>query len=136
MGVTGVYLNILPVHLLPFMSLFIYGYVLFRYDRPNGTFVNPFAMGVFVLLSLDVIDILARVKYLNIYGIDQNFLTLCQLAMVGTLALRLTALHSEEYLLKERLIFDPAFAAATPVIARDVKIVDLLKLVKPTLDSR
>ena len=136
MGISGVYTRILPVHLLPFLSLFVYGYVLFSYDRPNGAFLNPFAMGLFISSSLDIIDVLARIKFLNIYGIDQYFLTACLLAMVVTLALRLAALYSEEYLLKERFIFDPAFAAATPVIVRDVKIVDLLKLVKPTLDSR
>ena len=135
-GPTELYRDLLPLYILPFLALLLYGYIIFRYDRPNGMFVGSFAMALFILLSLAISDLFAAVGYIKRYGVDQYFLAVCLIVMAIILTLRLAILHSEVYLLKERFIFDSSLTTNMSVITHDTETTYILKLLKSAITNQ
>ncbi|MBN1541803.1 hypothetical protein JW992_06625 [candidate division KSB1 bacterium] len=127
---------LLRLDLLGLIFLFIYFIALFLNNRPNGAFLNFWAMGVMVAFSFDTFDLFFSIKNINVYGVDQYFAIASLVLMAIILFLRLVALHSESHVLREQLIFDRRYSLSTPVIIRDSQSEALSQILKNFLSSQ
>jgi len=135
-GLPAFYRSLMPLDIIPLLGLMVYAYLLYRHDRPNGAFMNAFALLLFIYILLDLMDTIAGFSNINFYGADQYFLTFCLLAMVLTLGLRYAALQSEKHKLRERFIFDKNYMTSLAVIDHHTDTQMFINLMKGVFKSR
>ncbi len=115
-GALGQFWIMLRIDIIGLLLLASYFIVVWRLNRPTGSFINFWLVGLFVFFSCDFIDMVVSFYQLDVYGIDQYFSLICLGLLAVILFLRLISLFSDEYRLKEQFIFDSAFGLSTPVV--------------------
>jgi len=118
------------------LALGLYFYIYIRENRPNGAFIHAWAVAMMLLYVSDIFDLVVGFWRIEVYGIDQYFNLFVMIALAGVLFLRLTALSSEAYRLREQLIFDNRFTISTPVIQRNHSSSVILIQLKELLSSQ
>jgi hypothetical protein len=135
-GLPAFYESLIPLDALPLLGLLVYAFFLYRSDRPNGAFMNAFALLLFIYILLDLIDMVAGFSNITFYGADQYFLTFCLIAMAVTLGLRYLALQSDKHQLRERLIFDKNYMTSLAVIDHHSDTQMFINVMKSVFKSR
>jgi len=107
---------LLRIDYLSLVIIFLYFLLLFLTGRPNGAFLNFWALGIFIAVSFDTFDMLFTIRKIDVYGFDQYFTTFSLSLLLVILFLRLLALHSESHLMREKLLFDKKFSPSTAQI--------------------
>jgi hypothetical protein len=115
-GPQGQFWIMLRIDIIGLLLLASYFIIVWRLNRPTGSFINLWLVGLSVFFSCDLIDMVVSFNKLDVYGIDQYFSLVCLVLLVVILFLRLICLFSDEYRLKEQFIFDSSFGLSIPVI--------------------
>jgi len=55
-GMKFLYMGAIGIYLLSILSILIYGIFLYKFDRPNGEYINPLMMGLLILNVMSVVD--------------------------------------------------------------------------------
>ncbi len=123
-------MHYIRIDVMALIVLGMYFLVLIRKSRPNGAFIHGWAISLFIMYVCDIFDYMVAFWQIDLYGIDQYFVTLFLLVMSSILLLRLASLESESYRLREQLIFDKRFAISTPVIMKDLTTDTIMQQLK------
>jgi hypothetical protein len=119
LGLLATVIHFIRMDVVALLALGLYFYIFIRQNRPNGAFIHAWALGMTLLYVSDIFDLVVGFWRIEVYGIDQYFNLFVMIVLAGVLFLRLTALSSESYQLREQLIFDNRFTISTPVIQRN-----------------
>lgn len=132
----GLIKHTMRMDIVSIAGLIIYGLILYLKDRPNGAFVNFFMVSLLISFSFDFFDIIVVLNQIDVYGIDQYFAIFCILNIGVALFLRLVALFSDGFLLREQFIFDSRFAISTPIILKESQFPRTVEQLKDTFHNQ
>lgn len=136
LGLQGFIQHLFRMDIVAILFLMIYFVVLVRRNRPNAAFLNGWMIGLFVLYTCDIFDMVVGLYKIYVYGIDQYFATFCLLILITILFLRLIALESPAHRLREQLMLDSRAGISVPVIQRGQQSQVIFGLLKEIFNSQ
>lgn len=86
--------SILYTNFLPLFFVFLYGIILYKYDRSLGEHINTIMVCFFIMIIMDITNLLGSIYHITIFSLTQYVLSITLAFFIGTLFRLLNYVYS------------------------------------------